>query len=256
MRIQNASVLECHGLNQGASNAHHDGTFDLVLQLERIVDCSTFEGLHHAHNLYLLRRGIDVDLHAARDVAALLEAGGHAEALCRARFGPAPSEALGRGFDHRAQARIARILQTEGERLHADRRSKFVHVGLSREVVGSRRESAIRSLSQRRFGGVVLALLARNVVRALEAGAAGVVVVKLPGDDRAVLAGAAADFDDAAGPEVGPGEFLFARPRHFHRLARGSGEASGFDGRFAGVLAAVAGAGVGNDVAHIRRGDR
>ena len=61
---------------------------------------------------------------------------------------------------------------------------------------------------------------------------------------------AAANVDHARRPEVGPGEFFFARPDQLHGLVRGLGQPRRFDGRFTGVLAAVGRAGVRNDHAY------
>ena len=64
------------------------------------------------------------------------------------------------------------------------------------------------------------------------------------------LRDAALDLDDARRPEVGPGEFFLAGPDQLDRPAGLAGQARGLDGRFARVLAAVAGAGVGHDHPH------
>ena len=71
--------------------------------------------------------------------------------------------------------------------------------------------------------------------------------MELPGRQGAVLAGARLQVDHARGAEVGPGELLLAGPGHLHRLARRPGQAGRLDGRLAGMLAAVARAGVGHD---------
>ena len=93
--------------------------------------------------------------------------------------------------------------------------------------------------------------LVRDVVGRADGGGAGVVVVELPRRERAVAARAALDVDDARGPEVGPRELLLARPRHLDGLAGRLREARGLERGVARVLAAVAGAGVGHDDAHL-----
>ena len=85
----------------------------------------------------------------------------------------------------------------------------------------------------------------------LNAGGAGVVVVKLPRGNRAVIFDAALDVDDAGGTKVGPGEFFFARPDELHGFARGSRQARGFHGALAGVFAAITRTSVGHDHAHL-----
>ena len=59
--------------------------------------------------------------------------------------------------------------------------------------------------------------------------------------------GAALHVDDARRAEVGPGELLLARPHELHRPARGLGQPRRLHRALAGVLAAVARAGVGDD---------
>src|SRR5437667_4003900 len=68
------------------------------------------------------------------------------------------------------------------------------------------------------------ALLVWNVVQRANTRAAGVVVVKFPLRNRAVIPDAAADLDHSRRAEVGPGEFLLARPDQLYRSARRSGQ--------------------------------
>ena len=93
-------------------------------------------------------------------------------------------------------------------------------------------------------------LLVGNVVGRSNRRTAGIVVVKFPGREHSVAPRAALDLDHAGRPEVGPGEFFLTRPDELHRLAGRPGQPGRLDGRLAGVLAAVAGAGVGHDHAH------
>src|SRR5437667_591144 len=94
------------------------------------------------------------------------------------------------------------------------------------------------------------ALLVWNVVQRANTRAAGVVVVKFPLRNRAVIPDAAADLDHSRRAEVGPGEFLLARPDQLYRSARRSGQPRGFNGRFTGVLAAITGTGIGDNNAN------
>src|SRR5262249_3085627 len=59
-----------------------------------------------------------------------------------------------------------------------------------------------------------------------------------------------ANVDHTRGAEVGPGEFLFARPDNFDRFFGRASETRGLDGGFTGVLAAVSGAGVRHEHAN------
>src|SRR5882724_1354333 len=74
--------------------------------------------------------------------------------------------------------------------------------------------------------------------------------MKLPRCDLSVITHAARNIDHAGGTKVCPGEFLFARPQELHRFAGRLCESSCFDGDIAGVLAAVARAGVRHDHAN------
>src|SRR5262249_51955436 len=92
-----------------------------------------------------------------------------------------------------------------------------------------------------------LMTLIGDVIRSLERGAAGVVVVHFPGDKRTVVANARIDFNDSRRTEVGPGELLFARPHQLHWLACRLGQASRFDCRLGRMFATIAGSHVGSD---------
>ena len=127
---------------------------------------------------------------------------------------------------------------------------ELVHVRLAGEVIRRRGERAVGALSQGRLRRVKRSELVGHFVGRAKPGSAGVVVVKFPGCERAVAACAALDFDHAGRPEVGPGEFFLASPDQLDRPAGLAGDSRGLDGRFAGVLAAVAGAGVRHDDAN------
>ena len=79
--------------------------------------------------------------------------------------------------------------------------------------------------------------------------------MKLPGRDRAVAPRAGRDLDHAAGTEIRPGELLLPRPDDLDRLAGRLRQPRRLDGRVAGVLAAVGGAGVGDLDAHALGGN-
>ena len=145
------------------------------------------------------------------------------------------------------------FLRRNCERVHVEGVGHFVHVRLAGEVVGGGGESAIGALAKGRPGGMELDELVVNVVGSADGGGAGIVVVILPGGEGAVAAHAGFDFDEAGGAEIGPGEFFFAGPDDFDRLAGGFGKARGFDGGLAAVLATVAAAHVGLDDAHFFR---
>src|SRR5439155_13053006 len=97
--------------------------------------------------------------------------------------------------------------------------------------------------------------LIRNVVLSLNGCGSGVVVVKLPGGDRAVVLHAALDIDHPSGTKIGPSEFFFAGPDEFHRLARSFRQTRGLDRALAGVFPAAARAGVRNDDANFVLGN-
>src|SRR5439155_14867201 len=90
-----------------------------------------------------------------------------------------------------------------------------------------------------------------DVVRGFDSGIAGVVVVEFPSRDRAVGVYTAGDVDNAGGSKVCPGELLFTGPNQLHRLVSRGCEACRFEGGLTGVFAAVAGAGIGDNHAHL-----
>src|SRR4051812_8727019 len=74
--------------------------------------------------------------------------------------------------------------------------------------------------------------------------------MEIPGGELAVFGHAGADVDDAGWGEVGPREFPLAGPDNFYGFASGFCQAGGFDRGIDGVLAAVTGAGIGDDDAN------
>ena len=62
-------------------------------------------------------------------------------------------------------------------------------------------------------------LLMGNVVQRLEGRSPGIVVMKFPGGEGAVLSHAAPDLDHPGGAEIGPGKFFLARPDELDRFA-------------------------------------
>src|SRR6185436_3548536 len=117
----------------------------------------------------------------------------------------------------------------------------------AREVIGSCGEPTIRALSQWRLAVVKLNVMVRKVVLDLNARAAGVVIVKLPRGDSAVVLHPAVHFDHTRWTKVSPVEFFLARPDELDRLASSACEPRRFDRAFARVLAAITGTGIGHD---------
>src|SRR5208282_5743436 len=109
------------------------------------------------------------------------------------------------------------------------------------KMIGRGREAAVGALAERRVHGVVLDELVGDRVGSGDTRAAGIVVVKLPGGEPTVLRYAALDLDHSRRTEIGPGEFLLARPEQAHRTICGAGQPRRLDSGFAGVLSAVGG---------------
>src|SRR6202521_2545108 len=86
--------------------------------------------------------------------------------------------------------------------------------------------------------------LVLDVVKGGDACRTGIVIMKLPAGDLAILAHSTADFDDRSGTKVGPGKFLFARPHYLDRPLRGTRQSRSLDGGFACVLPTITGAGI------------
>src|SRR5438045_740699 len=92
-------------------------------------------------------------------------------------------------------------------------------MAFARKMVGRGRQGAVGPLLQGRSRGMKSDPLIRNVVESADGGAAGVVIVKLPGRDRAVLANAAGHFNDSGRAEVSPSELFLASPDDFDGFA-------------------------------------
>ncbi len=95
-----------------------------------------------------------------------------------------------------------------------------------------------------------LDLAVRNVVGRFNSRSAGIVIVKFPRSQSAVVRYAASNFDQACGTEVRPSELFLARPNYLHRLVGKLCKARRLNGYFTGVFSAVTGARIGHDHAH------
>src|SRR5688572_5109289 len=112
------------------------------------------------------------------------------------------------------------------------------------------RQSAVRAGAQRRLSLMIDFGFVGDVVERANAGIAGIVIAVLPARESARGVHLARNVDDACRSEVGPRELLLARPDQLHRFPGKLGEPRGFDGGFAGMLAAVTRTGVRYDHAH------
>src|SRR5437899_2236790 len=92
-------------------------------------------------------------------------------------------------------------------------------MAFAREMVGRGRQGAVGPLLQGRSRGMKSDPLIRNVVQSADSRAAGVVIVKLPGRDRAVLANTAGHFNDSGRTEIGPSELFLAGPNDLDGFA-------------------------------------
>ena len=90
-------------------------------------------------------------------------------------------------------------------------------------------------------------VVVRNVVLDLNTRRAGIVVVKLPSRDGAVVFHAAPDINNAGRTKISPGKFLFARPGQLHGFTRRARQTCSFDSAFARVFTPIARASVGNN---------
>src|SRR5260221_9905692 len=89
-----------------------------------------------------------------------------------------------------------------------------------------------------------------DVVRSLDSGAAGIVIVKFPSSEFSIGGNSAFDFDHSRGAEIGPSEFFFAGPDNFHRTVCSARQSGGFQSSVAGMFSAVGRASIGNDDAN------
>ena len=132
--------------------------------------------------------GVGGDFGASGKVTAFFCAAGNAEAAAFSRFRRTPAERFCGGLENGAEAVVLEIFEPKLEWIYFDGAGEFVHVRLAGEIVGGGGKAAIGTLAQRRFGIVEGDLLVVNFVRRADAGAAGVVVVKFPRRERAVVA--------------------------------------------------------------------
>src|ERR1044071_3421944 len=110
-------------------------------------------------------------------------------------------------------------------------------------------------LFRRNSRGSAFSKCASSSICTSDARTAGVVVVKFPGSEFALLADPARNFDQTARTEISPGKFLFPRPHHLHRFSGGLRKTCRFDRGIGGVFSTVARAGVGNDHTNAFRGN-
>src|SRR5579862_6428830 len=93
--------------------------------------------------------------------------------------------------------------------------------------------------------------LVRNIVKSVDPGSAGVVIVKLPRSNGAVARQSGGNVHYAGGTKICPGKFLFAGPLNFHRTFRRTRKPGGFDGGFAGVFSSISRTRIQHDHADI-----
>ena len=163
----------------------------------------------------------------------------------------APLEPLGGRFEHVAQPAGLKMGEAELQRVRAGGGGQFVHETFAAKLfavaASARYEPWRNGVSDRherhascrmRYGVSTAEPPELMLMKSHD--------VSLPCSSKARL-----DVDHRRRAELGPGEFLLARPLERDRLARGLGQPCGLDGGFAGVLAAESAAGVGHDHAHL-----
>src|SRR6202043_3319423 len=116
-----------------------------------------------------------------RHIAALFESSGGSEAA----LALAPSETIGRGFEHGAKTIVLQIAKAKFQRLDAGQRRHLLPMAFAREAIGGAGESTIGAGAQRGVDGMELDLLVRDVVQRVDRRRSGVVIVKLPGSEAA-----------------------------------------------------------------------
>ena len=250
-RVEDDALLELHFLAQRRAEAHEQAAVDLRGEVGGVEDGAALEDFARAADGDLAL--LDGDLDARGDARSLLGAAGeaHADGGVFLPAAAGPVEALGGGFQDGAEARVVQVGEAELERVAAGGGGELVHEGLAGEVVGRRGEGAVGADPQGRIGRHELRLGVAGAVRRGDRGAAGVDVDVEPGGERPRGIEAGLEVDDGGGAEVGPGEFLTARPADEDGLAGGAGEARGLDARLGGVPAAEPAAEVGHDDAHV-----
>ena len=105
-RVENFAIVKADRFIQRAAQPHHNGAFVLVLQVIRIDDRATLEGLDDPDHLDLSGHTVRRDFGAGRHVSAFLKSAGDPEAVAGRRFVGAPAEGLGRLLQNGAQPRV------------------------------------------------------------------------------------------------------------------------------------------------------
>src|SRR5262245_51358721 len=238
-----------NAFKQRSSHRHHYGAANLVAQATGIHYSSRFPCCCNTPNLYLIVS--NRDFRTRGNVAALFDSASNAEATRWRALLTAPAELLCSRFKYGTQARIADVLQTKFQRIHTHCLCQFIHERFACEVVGRGRQPTIRALPKWRICGMKLDALVGNGIGRGDCGWPGIVVIKFPGEDRAVSAHAAFDVNHARRTEVRPREFFVPRPHQLYWLACSLCQTGSLDSRLPGVLAAIGRSGIRYDDPHL-----
>src|SRR5579863_8731665 len=155
----------------------------------RVHHRAAFERLHHAYDFRTA--ALHGHLGAGCHVTAFFKTQHQSVATSRTVLELSPTELLRGRLEDSSLPLVLEVLQAELQRIHVHSMRELVDMAFAREVVGGRRKPAVRALAQRRVRRMKYGTLVRKIVSALHAGRAGVIVMKLPSSNRAVLAHAA-----------------------------------------------------------------
>jgi len=150
------------------------------------------------HDRIILRPAGESDAHVSRGLSSA----------------PRPIEMLSGRLKDGSYPRIIEMGKSEGQRICTGCGCKFIHEGLTREVIRSSTQTPIRTLAQGRIGTCRQDARIGYIVRSVYCRAARVDAREVPGDQRALAIQPAFALDDSGGTAVGPGEFLGPRPVH------------------------------------------
>ena len=156
-------------------------------------------------------------------------------------------------MEHRGEPFVAaEVPRAERDGVGAARRRELVDVRLAGEGVRGRGERPVRTLRERRLGGLELDAPRVDLVGHPDPGRTAVHVAEMPGEERAVGRRAGPDVDDGGGTGVPVLELLLPGPPHLHGPAGGPREHRGLHRGLDAVLAPEPPARDGNDHAKVR----
>src|SRR5579875_3867759 len=130
--------------------------------------------------------GSESNLDTAGHISTLFRSASEAiTAICRP-LSRTPAKTLRSSMKHVPYAVILQILQTEGQRIHAQCGRQFIHMRLPREMVRRGGQTTIGTDAQGRLRLVIMHALIRHRIRRVEGRWSREIIIELPGHQPAI----------------------------------------------------------------------